>query len=383
MTSPFTPPSNETSVVPPNRVPPQSASKTLMLWVALIAILFVAYLALGEAPPVRDEADPPPSSEGAPFGLLIPLATYLGMALALLGVRARLPAKYRTGELRELEPPKPEPAAPTPLRPLALSLSGSDGSNEVRLELDDAGLHWNELGRLLTPPRELHVAWSELQTISTGRVLGPLFVWGVLVTGMSLGLFGAGPSWALIGLGVGAALLWVGRRTTRGSLSFSTSTHVLTFLSSALSTDVQDELMNAARARVPQAVAPAAQAGQGVLFVLLVEPFVLLASALLSDDALRARLLRQGLLSSAPRPDAPETDESRAGMVQTRLFAIWRGVLGGLGPLSMALGAGIATADPTSALLGWMLSFVLGLVAVTKTMPLFARFSGMSLMRPC
>lgn len=382
MTSPFTPPSNETGVVPPNRAPPQNTSKTLVLWLALVALFFAAHLVLREDHPLPRQATPPPTRGGEALGFLIPLATYVAMALALAGLRARLPAQYRTGELRALDPPAPEPVAPTPLRPLAVSLSGSGGASAVRLDVDDAGLHWHEPGRLLVPPRELHVAWTELQAISTARVSGPLFVWGLLVTLLSIALYGGEPTWALVGASVGVALLWLGRRTARGALSFSTATHVLTFQSRALDAELQAELMSAARARVAHAVAPSPQGGQGVLYVLFAEPFVLLSAAVLGDDALRARLLRQGLLTPASHAGPAETEASRAGLVQTRLFGIWRGVLCGLGPVSTGLGWGIATADLLSTLIAWVLSFVLGLVVLTRTTTLFARFSGMAVVRP-
>jgi len=378
VTGPFTPPTDSTRVVPPNRARPQSLRRTLAVW-ALLIVLFVAiYNILGTAPPRASAPRASAPEVGSTLGYLVPVFTYGALLLLMVLIRRRLPSKYRTGELREIEAPKAEEPKPEENpAPIALSFVGTDGSRPVRLAVDDAGLHWFAEARLIQPALELNVAWTELESIQTARVSGPLLVWGLVLIFASALIYSVWPIYAGVGALLGVGLLLLQRRGSRGMVYFSTTTHVLSFQSPELELSAQDALMGAARARCPRAVAkPAAAPTKSTWFLLLVEPFTLLFKAFKDDEAVRAELLRQGVtLSSA------DSEEAQAGVVQVKLFSLWRGLLGGVGPISTGLGLSIAAASAWAFISGWFASWLVGLILLSKSMRAFARFSGMRLQR--
>ena len=375
MTGPFTPPTDSTRVVPPNRARPQPFAKTIGLWVLLMVLFVALYNILGT--PSSEAPKTLTSEAGSPLGYLLPLFTYGTMLLLMVLIRRRLPAKYRTGELREIEAPRAEEPQPAPSPPpIDLSLVGTDGARPVRLRVDDAGLHWFAEARLLKPAQELNVAWAELESIQTARVSGPLLVWGLVVIFASASMYSVWPVYAAIGALAALGLTLLHRRGAKGMLAFSTASHVLSFQSAALDLGTQDALMAAARARCPRAVVKPTE-GKGAWFALLIEPFSLPFRALKDDAALRAELLRQG----STLPQDHSSDEAIAGLVQVRLYWLWRGLLGGIGPLSTGLGLSAATASAWAFFSGWLLSWVFGLILLGKTTRAFARFSGMRLIR--
>jgi hypothetical protein len=345
----------------------------LALWLLLVLMLLATYRIVGERPPSAAPG-PMPLRRGEPLGWLIPLAVYLAMGVRLLVLRAQLPAQYRTGELRQLPAPKAQDPEPSPApAPIDLRWSGSDGSRPVVLRADERGLLWQAEGRLLQPALELRVSWSELEAISTARTWSSLATWGLVLLIVALILatthLVAGAGCALLG----AALVLLGRRRSRGTLSFVTSTHALTFHSRQLDVAAQDHLMRAARERAPRAVAPVAE-NRGVLRVLVVEPFVSFARACRSNEWVQAAMLREG--ASFPDPES-----ARASSVQVRMYGIWSGVMLGVGPIAVTLGAAIAQGGPLWGVAPGLLGWVFGLVVVTRAVALFARFSGMSLVR--
>lgn len=375
MTGPFTPPTDSTRVVPPNRARPQPAAKTIGLWLVLLVLFAALYNILGTPTAQRPKTLPP--EPGSPLGYLLPLFTYGAGLLLMVLIRQRLPAQYRTLELREIEATRPEEPQPAPSpAPIALSLIGTDGTRPVRLNIDDAGLHWFAEARLIQPALELNVAWTELESIQTARVSGPLLVWGLVVIFASASIYSTWPAYAAVGALAGLGLTLLHRRGAKGMVAFSTATHVLSFQSAALDLSTQDSVMAAARERCPRAVVERAS-GKGAWFALLVEPFSLLFKAFQSDDAVRAELLRHG--STLP-PD-PRSDDAVAGLVQVRLYSLWRGLLGAVGPLSTGLGLSVVVASAWAFFAGWFLSWVFGLVLLGKTTRAFARFSGMRLVR--
>jgi hypothetical protein len=382
VTSPFLPPTETTGVVQPNRGKPAGLGRTLVLWLLLI-VVFVAIYNVFAVDSARVPRVEPQDTRGSPIGWLVPLFTYLAMAGALFAIRRRLPEKYRTGELREIERPAPAVSAPEPASPIDLTLVGSDGRRPVRLEVNGDGLYWRAEARLLQPAEELRVRWDEIEAISAARMAAPLVVWGIMI-----GIFSAAyavsvssPE-ALIGIVIGIAVSLLGKARARGMLSFTTATHALTFQSKRLDAATRDRVIAAARARRPQAVAPPTAPNQrGALWLLFVDPFVHLALSFRSDAGVRAHLIRQASITPNAVSRDPEAEEARASVVQCRMFWVWNGVLCGFGPLSLGAG-GIGAAESVVGFFApWILGWLAGRIIVSRAMPLFARFSGMSLIR--
>ncbi|MFO0727187.1 MAG: hypothetical protein U1E65_25640 [Myxococcota bacterium] len=378
MSSPFTPPEDETAAVPPNRARPASGTRTLILWLVLMLMFVALYQILGSP---RGSAHPtpapPPAAQGAPLGFLLMPLPYALMVLGLLGLRRRLPPEYRTWQVRELK--RPEAASPAPAAnpaPIDRLLQGRSGGKKVELRVDAAGLHWRTEARLLEPARELHIAWDELESISVGRTPSALRVWGVL-----LGLSGAyafvrAPLLPfLVASGAGIALALLGGRGRQGTLHLVTATHALYLESKSLEPALQEEIMNAARGRRPQAVAAPTTKKNNALFVLFLEPWTSLWAAGLSDQKLRHHLMHQG---SMPDPDHAL---AHVGRLQYRMFAIWRGVLIGLGPACTAACTSVGLASLPALFGAWVFSYIVGFTVLAKSTNAFARFSGMSVVR--
>ncbi len=374
MSSPYAPPPTETAaVVPPNRAAPRARTGwTVLVWLLLIGLVFAVY----EGGKTRAEraADALERPAGQPLALLLPLLTYAGMVVGLLVVRRRLPARYRTGELRELSapaPPLPDPAAPPP-PPVDLTLLGRDDARPVRLHVDDAGLHWHSDARLLRPAQELHIAWPELEALTPFSTSSGL--WSVLGV---FGAIGAGvllpdalrPLAALVV--VAAVLVGMSGPLRRHGVVITTATHVLRFHLRARGSNLRDQLLAAARARSPRAIA-APTAGPSVWRSLFLEPFEQLAGLLRDDDAIHAAM-------GGTTVDAETT---RAATTQWRLFALWNGVLRGVGPISAAIGVALASGRVALALAAGFGAWLFGLMVMTRSTVAFARFSGMSVIQP-
>lgn len=333
MTSPFAPPPSETpAVLPPNRAGavPRSSARSLLLWI----VLLVMFIALWQFALTPSSARARP--EGAPIelmGSLIPLAVYGSMVIALLLIRLQLPASHRTGALREVEslvPPAPPSAAPAAPPAITVELEGRHGPRRAHLRIDDLGLHWRGAAGLVQPAQELHVEWSELQALTPFKTL-----------------------------------------TRRRGLVITTATHVLQLESADLDADTEARIMAAARARAPSAVPPAGAGVGSVWHTLLVVPLTHLALVFKSDEAIHAHV----------GTTAGDRATRRLGAVQCRLFGLWSGVLQSVGPLSVGVGAAVMFRSVWSAPVALFGAWLGGLILLSRTRLLFARFSSMSVVR--
>lgn len=371
MSSPYAPPQDDPEQVPPNRAKPNKHA--FVIWLVLIVLFVIAYRAL--APPGSEQ--PPLSvvidekvNEAARPGLLIPLVAYLGVLVGLLALRRRLPAEYRTFELRTLAATKPEVVPVAEPRPIDLTLSGTDTKRPVTLRIDETGFLWRSEKRLLQSAEELEIRWSALESIGVSRSPSPLRVWAVVIG--VLGLLQGRIDWRIAAgaLVVAVVMFALGRNRARGQLTLVTETHALAFVSKELDVATQDRIIAAARERRPQAVPQAKQ--PGALRAMFVQPFENLPDVWRSDEALRAKALRKGT-------PFPEGKESAVGLQQQRLYALWDGGLRAIGPASFVLG-GVLDGAPWFGLFAGA-AWIAGFLLLVKTMPLFARFTGMSLVR--
>lgn len=362
------PPSETPGALPPNRVPPPSGRRMLGVWLFLALFILAAWHIAG-----GPLAAPSPAA-------LAPLLLYASMLGGLVLLRAQLPARYRTGELRELPraaPPEAPAAPPTPHAPpppLELTVLGTDGSHRVRLHLHDGGLSWHTEPRLLEPARELHVTWPELEGLSTGHTSGGYLAWSAVLVGMSWALRVHGVWIPVLGSALALGLWLLDRRRPRGYVTLTTATHVLTLTSRTLDHATTAQILEATRARRPTAVPAPAAATPGVLRMLVLEPWRELARALAPTDRLRAELVRSGMTTADP-------ELVQVSTVQHRMFGLWSGVMRGAGPAAWALSLGLVGGHVVLGLGAWSVSFLVGLVVVTRSTATFARFSGMSVLR--
>lgn len=371
--SPFAPPPTETpNVVPPNRAPQPGPVRALLTWIILIVLLLAVYNVFsGQGPRV---ASTPQHTPVFLWGWLVPLATYGGTIVALILIRSRLPAKYRTGELREIAAANPESPAPAEaLAPIDVRYRGSDGNGPVELHVDDHGIHWHAEKRLLIAASELHAPWSTIESVSVGQLYAPMMTWAFIVILAGLFLVSIQPWITAVCIVLGGGLVVIGRSRKRGTFTFATSTHALMFTSAELDAAARDRLMAAARQRKPSAVAPAGKPGRGVLYLLVVDPFAQIARSIQPHSVLRASMIRQGATYA-------DEDTALTGTLQFRMFALWSGVMRGAGPFSVAIGAGLAYGVASAAGMG-MAAWVIGLIVIGRGSEFFARFSGMSVVR--
>ena len=99
-----------------------------------------------------------------------------------------------------------------------------------------------------------------------------------------------------------------------------------------------------------------------------------LARALAPTDRLRAELVRSGMTTTDP-------ELMQVSTVQHRMFGLWSGVMRGAGPAAWALSLGLMGGHVALGVGAWSVSFLVGLVVVTRSTAMFARFSGMSVVR--
>jgi hypothetical protein len=373
VSSPYAPPPTETpTALPPNRAPARSGGRAVVLWIVLVIVMYGIYQVFATGPRPARSADPPLAATH-PLAWLLPAVVYAGMLAALVVLRSRLPARYRTGELREIVPPAP--AAPDAVpEPIDLRLTGTDGSRPVELHVDDRGLHWHAEKRLLQPAHELHIGWDELESLAPFRTWSPLGTWGLVLV-LCAAIWTTSDLMLAAGSGaIGAVLILIGRTRTRGGVALTTRTHALRFHSRALDKETADRLLIATRARQPRA-APAPRADSpGAVRALFLQPFADLALSTRNTPMLRSHMRALGATFA-------DEDTAVAAVVQLRMYGVWSGGLRGVGPLAV-LAAGVIAAGPGAGLVAAVLAWVLGLVVAIRASTLFARFSGMSVVKP-
>lgn len=299
------------------------------------------------------------------------------MLLALVVFRSKLPARYRTFELRTATSPATpnadEPAqAPQVLE--AIRLDGSDGNRTIHLEVNDMGIHWHaDRTAFLHGENVLHVSWDELESVSTGYgsyAVAWLFAISAILTGVWVRLE-AGLIVAVIAAGTA---LWQRRRPS-GTLSFVTPTHSLVFSSRQIDAAMHERLVHAIRVKRPTlAPQPGAKQG-GVLRLLFVEPFVRYAEVFLTDAALDAKHASEAL-------EKQDAETRVASRTQMRMYSLWAGTMCGVGPLASGLGTALVTHDAVTFCIGWSVTWVVGLMVLNKLLVPFARFSGILVHRP-
>ena len=379
--NPFEPPKEVPAPLPPNRAKPTNAYRTLALWIVLI-LAFVVIWQMFPAPPPKSPPSSPvnpvdTASATSPWAWAIPGTVYGWLLLALVVFRSKLPARYRTFELRTATSPATpnadEPAqAPHVLE--EIRLDGSDGERKIHLEVNDTGIHWHaDRTAFLHGENVLHVSWDELESVSTGYgsyAVAWLFAISAILTGVWVRLE-AGLVVALI---AGGSALWERRRPS-GTFSFVTPTHSLAFRSRQIDAAMSERLLHAIRIKRPT-LAPQPGAKQnGVFRLLFVEPFVRYAEAFLTDAALDAKQASEAL--------AKQDAETRvASRIQLRMYSLWAGTMCGVGPLASGLGAALYAHEALGFAVGWCVAWVVGLILINKLLEPFARFSGILVHRP-
>lgn len=378
--NPFEPPKDVPAPLPPNRAKPTNAYRTLGLWIILILAFVVMWQLFPTPPPKSSPVSPPPlntANATSPWAWAIPAAVYGCMLVALVVYRSKLPARYRTFELRTatspVAPNSDEPAqAPQVLEEICLE--GSDGNRTIHLEVNDAGIHWHaDRTAFLHGENVLHVSWDELESVSTGYgsyAVAWLFAISAILTGVWVRLE-AGLIVAVIAAG---SALWERWRPS-GTLSFVTPTHSLVFRSRQIDAAMSERLVHAIRVKRPT-LAPQPGAKQhGVFRLLFVEPFVRYAEAFLPDAALDAKHASEAL-------EKQDAETRVASRIQLRMYSLWAGTICGVGPLAAGLGTALATHDAVTFCIGWSVTWVIGLFGLNKLLVPFARFSGILVHKP-
>lgn len=374
MSAPYAPPPETPDPVPPNRPRPASG-RTLALWGVLV-VVFVALYQLFASPSSSRHGSPrpPPVERELPLlPLAIPLVTLAGLGYALMALRAQLPAKYRTDELRQLVAPKAAPAAtPAPVEPF--EMTGMDQLRPVRLRVDEVGFHWHRGKRLLQSEQELEVSWEELEQFTVGHLYTGVFTVGLVLAIGGLMLGGTDLRLAGALVAVGGLVAFVGRRRRVGTLTVVTPSHLLSFSSRELTDERRARLLAAAKERRPQAVRVATVSGGRGLWLLFGQPFADLAVFVRSDASLRARLGARG-------STFPDEETAVAATVQVRMWTVLSSGLRAILPVATGAAMALRSGDALSCFGPAVLTWVVGLVVVVRVQTRFARWAGMGVVR--
>jgi hypothetical protein len=386
MSSAYAPqPEKHPERVPPNRRSPKTA---ILPWILILSgfVAFYRYTSppVPTAAPLNDEAPPPPARVPWPFAL--PLATLVGLSALFVRTRARLPASYRTGELRTLKAEAPEaPAAPPSFEPMELQGKGQE--RPVTLRIDEAGFHWSAEARLLQQEQWLDIEWDELKGFGQGKIAAPgisVALW-LLVAGVFIAfhrLFSAPAQQSMLANVLSIGLLVVGvfaygsvqRRFSHGTLTLVTETHHLTFQSRQLSEERRDQLRAIVKARRPELVPESTASGWQALQLLFLRPFAELRRLFQSDAELTAYV-------RATATTTIDDETALAGAIQHKLYALWSGGWCALLPVSTGLAFALWLESIPSFVPGFLVAWFFGFVLSTRWMKSFARLSGVSLIR--
>ena len=385
--NPFEPPRPVPKPVPANRMAPKAARRSLGLWLGLILFfLLIHFIFSPNKPPPANVAPPPVGAEhaGTYWGWLLPVVLYGGAFVLVMIWRAKLPPAVPdlNIDMRDSDAPRHANSVPPndetsraesdnpPADRLDICISGTNGERKVKLDLNDEGIHWQAAATaFLHGPEELHVAWSDLQSVRIHH--GSLFwTWTAMVAAI-LYTFVWNPEVAIGAAGLAAILYFIEKKRAIGSFTFVTASHDLTLRSRQINRTMHARMAQAVRAK-NQAAAPKSDDNDDKLQLLFINPFVQFKDALSSAESIYDKFIR---------PSSPNLDAiaKARGTLQWRMCALFSGTMLGTGPIAVGLGTALAANHSLGFLAGWIVAWFVGLLLFAKLLQPFTRFVGATL----